>query len=60
MEEKYPFGECAEGDDQTVRVLVRRQMGWGNDGEGLMERVQFFRRLNQACIIRMEQVLEEE
>jgi len=26
MEEKYPFGECEEADDQTVRVLVRRKV----------------------------------
>jgi hypothetical protein len=53
MNDRYPFGECAEGDDQNVRVLVRRRMDWGSHPEALIERAQFFRKLNQACIVRL-------
>ena len=60
MGDRYPFGQCAEGDDQTVRVLVRKQMEWGLQPETLIERAQFFRRLNQSCIIRLEQILEQQ
>ena len=60
MSDRYPFGQCAEGDDQTVRVLVRKQMEWGLQPETLIERAQFFRRLNQSCIIRLEQILEQQ
>lgn len=60
MEDKYPFGECAEGDDQTVKVLVRRQLDWGIHPQALLDRAYFFRRLNHNCIVRLDQVLEEE
>lgn len=36
MDKKYPFGECAEGDDQTIRVLVRRQVEWGSQPQALL------------------------
>jgi len=53
MEEKYPFGECEEGDDQTVRVLVRRKVQLKTEPEIMIEKANFFRRLNQNCIIRI-------
>lgn len=61
MTGNYPFGECEEGDDQSVRVLVRRSIECGVNGkESTLTRANFFRRLNQSCIIKLEQVLEED
>lgn len=61
MQGAYPFGECEEGDDQSVRILVRRSIDCPPaDREATLTRAHFFRRLNQSCIIRLEQVLEEE
>lgn len=61
MTDAYPFGECEEGDDQAVRVLVRRRLPLSPASrESLLARTHLFRRLNQSCIVRLEQVLEEE
>lgn len=50
----YPFGECEDGDDQSVRVLVRRSIECGAGGkESTLTRANFFRRLNQSCIIKL-------
>jgi hypothetical protein len=61
MQHSYPFGECEDGDDQSIRILVRRSIDCPPaDKEATLTRAHFFRRLNQSCIIRLEQVLEEE
>jgi len=61
MNSGYPFGECDEGDDQSVKVLVRRSLPCNiPQREDLLGRCNFFRRLNQTCIIKLEQILEEE
>jgi hypothetical protein len=54
MEVEYPFGECEEGDDQSVRILVRKKMDLNlSNRDGLFTRANFFRRLNQSCIIKL-------
>jgi len=54
MEAQYPFGECEEGDDQSVRILVRKKMDLNiSNRDGLFTRANFFRRLNQSCIIKL-------
>jgi hypothetical protein len=58
MEGEYPFGECEEGDDQSVRILVRKKMNLDTSNrDGLFTRANFFRRLNQSCIIKLEKIL---
>ena len=58
MNDRYPFGECEESDNQSMRILVRRSLPITPlNREGFTEKMQYFRRLNHPCIVRIENAL---
>ena len=58
MEDHYPFGESEE-DPTAVKVLVRRRIDLTfADREALLEKIQYFRRLNQGSLVQLENMLQ--